>query len=199
MTPDFSKDSNGLLPAIIQDFQTGKVLMLGYMNEESLAKTKELNKVTFYSRSKNRLWTKGEESGHFLEVIDIKIDCDNDAFLIKVKPVGAVCHTGNDTCWFEKNKDEFSFLHYLEHLINDRKQHPLEGSYTNSLFEKGINKIAQKVGEEAVELVIEAKDDNKELFLSEAADLMYHFLVLLTAKGFKLEEVVNVLRTRHSK
>lgn len=199
MTPDFSKDSNGLLPAIIQDFQTGKVLMLGYMNEESLAKTKELNKVTFYSRSKNRLWTKGEESGHFLEVIDIKIDCDNDAFLIKVKPVGAVCHTGNDTCWFEKNKDEFSFLHYLEHLINDRKQHPLEGSYTNSLFEKGINKIAQKVGEEAVEVVIEAKDNNDLLFKNESADLLFHLLVLFAEKNISLNDVLNVLKERHQK
>ena len=154
MTPDFSKDTNGLLPAIIQDFQTGKVLMLGYMNEESLAKTKEINKVTFYSRSKNRLWTKGEESGNFLEVVDIKIDCDNDAFLIKVKPVGPVCHTGNDTCWYEKNKDEFSFLHFLETIIQDRKLRPKENSYTNLLFNKGLNKIAQKVGEEAVEVIV---------------------------------------------
>ena len=199
MTPDFSKDSNGLLPAIIQDFQTGKVLMLGYMNEESLAKTKELNKVTFYSRSKNRLWTKGEESGHFLEVIDIKIDCDNDAFLIKVKPVGAVCHTGNDTCWFEKNKDEFSFLHELENVINERKNNPKEGSYTNSLFEKGINKIAQKVGEEAVEVVIEAKDNNDLLFKNESADLLFHLLVLFAEKNISLNDVLNVLKERHQK
>jgi len=199
MTPDFSKDSSGLLPAIIQDFQTGKVLMLGYMNEESLAKTKELNKVTFYSRSKNRLWTKGEESGHFLEVIDIKIDCDNDAFLIKVKPVGAVCHTGNDTCWFEKNKDEFSFLHELENVINERKNNPKEGSYTNSLFEKGINKIAQKVGEEAVEVVIEAKDNNDLLFKNESADLLFHLLVLFAEKNISLNDVLNVLKERHQK
>jgi phosphoribosyl-ATP pyrophosphohydrolase/phosphoribosyl-AMP cyclohydrolase len=199
MTPDFSKDSNGLLPAIIQDFQTGKVLMLGYMNEESLAKTKELNKVTFYSRSKNRLWTKGEESGHFLEVIDIKIDCDNDAFLIKVKPVGAVCHTGNDTCWFEKNKDEFSFLHELENVIKERKNNPKEGSYTNSLFEKGINKIAQKVGEEAVEVVIEAKDNNDLLFKNESADLLFHLLVLFAEKNISLNDVLNVLKERHQK
>ena len=197
MTPDFSKDTNDLLPAIIQDFQTGKVLMLGYMNEESLAKTKEINKVTFYSRSKNRLWTKGEESGNFLEVVDIKIDCDNDAFLIKVKPVGPVCHTGNDTCWYEKNKDEFSFLHFLETIIQDRKLRPKENSYTNLLFNKGLNKIAQKVGEEAVEVVIEAKDNNDELFKGEAADLLFHLLVLFAEKNISLNQVLSVLRERH--
>ena len=197
MTPDFNKDTNGLLPAIVQDAQTGKVLMLGYMNEESLAKTKELNKVTFFSRSKNRLWTKGEESGNFLEVVDIKLDCDNDAFLIKAKPVGPVCHTGNDTCWFEKNKDEFSFLHYLENIIQDRKQHPKENSYTNLLFNKGLNKIAQKVGEEAVEVVIEAKDNNDELFKGEAADLLFHLLVLFAEKNISLNEVLAVLKERH--
>lgn len=197
MTPDFSKDTNGLLPAIIQDFQTGKVLMLGYMNEESLAKTKEINKVTFYSRSKNRLWTKGEESGNFLEVVDIKIDCDNDAFLIKVKPVGPVCHTGNDTCWYEKNKDEFSFLHFLETIIQDRKLRPKENSYTNLLFNKGLNKIAQKVGEEAVEVVIEAKDNNDELFKNESADLLFHLLVLFAEKNISLNQVLAVLRERH--
>ncbi|HNY55979.1 MAG TPA: bifunctional phosphoribosyl-AMP cyclohydrolase/phosphoribosyl-ATP diphosphatase HisIE [Chitinophagales bacterium] len=197
MTPDFSKDTNGLLPAIVQDAQTGKVLMLGYMNEESLAKTKELNKVTFFSRSKNRLWTKGEESGNFLEVIDIKLDCDNDAFLIKAKPFGPVCHTGNDTCWFEKNKDEFSFLHYLENIIQDRKQHPKDNSYTNLLFNKGLNKIAQKVGEEAVEVVIEAKDNNDELFKGEAADLLFHLLVLFAEKNISLNEVLAVLKERH--
>ena len=197
MTPDFSKDTNGLLPAIVQDAQTGKVLMLGYMNEESLAKTKELNKVTFFSRSKNRLWTKGEESGNFLEVVDIKLDCDNDAFLIKAKPVGPVCHTGNDTCWFEKNKDEFSFLHYLENIIQDRKQHPKDNSYTNLLFNKGLNKIAQKVGEEAVEVVIEAKDNNDELFKGEAADLLFHLLVLFAEKNISLNEVLSVLKERH--
>ena len=197
MIPDFSKDTNGLLPAIVQDAQTGKVLMLGYMNEESLAKTKELNKVTFFSRSKNRLWTKGEESGNFLEVVDIKLDCDNDAFLIKAKPVGPVCHTGNDTCWFEKNKDEFSFLHYLENIIQDRKQHPKDNSYTNLLFNKGLNKIAQKVGEEAVEIVIEAKDNNDELFKGEAADLLFHLLVLFAEKNISLNEVLAVLKERH--
>jgi len=197
MTPDFSKDTNGLLPAIIQDFQTGKVLMLGYMNEESFAKTKELNKVTFFSRSKNRLWTKGEESGNFLEVIDIKIDCDNDTFLIKVKPVGAVCHTGNDTCWNEQNNNTFSFLHVLENVITDRKINPKEGSYTNLLFNKGINKIAQKVGEEAVEVVIEAKDNNDELFRNESADLLFHLLVLFAEKNIALNDVLSVLKERH--
>ena len=197
MTPDFTKDLNGLLPAIIQDFDTGKVLMLGFMNDESFAKTKETNKVTFFSRSKNRLWTKGEESGNFLEVIDIKLDCDNDTFLIKVKPVGAVCHTGNDTCWYEKNKDDFSFLHQLEKVILDRKQNPKEGSYTNSLFEKGLNKIAQKVGEEAVEVVIEAKDKNDDLFKNESADLLFHLLVLFAEKNISLNEVIDVLKKRH--
>ena len=179
MVPDFSKNSDGLIPVIIQDNQTGKVLMLGYMNEESFAKTKATNKVTFYSRSKNRLWTKGEESGNFLDVVDIKLDCDRDTFLIKVNPVGAVCHTGSDTCWNEKNEMEFSFLHDLEKVILDRKQNPKEGSYTNILFNKGINKIAQKVGEEAVEVVIEAKDNNIDLFKNETADLLFHLMVLL--------------------
>ena len=167
------------------------------MNGENFAKTKEINKVTFYSRSKNRLWTKGEESGNFLEVIDIKIDCDSDAFLIKVKPVGPVCHTGNDTCWYEKNKDEFSFLHYLETIIQDRKLHPKENSYTNHLFNKGLNKIAQKVGEEAVEVVIEAKDNNDELFKNESADLLFHLLVLFAEKNISLNQVLSVLRERH--
>ena len=197
MTPDFTKDLNGLLPAIIQDFDTGKVLMLGFMNDESFAKTKETNKVTFFSRSKNRLWTKGEESGNFLEVIDIKLDCDNDTFLIKAKPVGAVCHTGNDTCWYEKNKDDFSFLHQLEKVILDRKQNPKEGSYTNSLFEKGLNKIAHKVGEEAVETVIEATNGTDEGFIYEASDLLYHLIVLLTSKGYRIQDLVNELKKRH--
>lgn len=197
MTPDFTKDANGLLPAIIQDSLTGKVLMLGYMNAESWEQTKATNKVTFFSRSKNRLWTKGEESGNFLEVVDIKLDCDNDAFLIKAKPVGPVCHTGNDTCWYEKNKDEFSFLHYLESIILDRKQHPKDNSYTNLLFNKGLNKIAQKVGEEAVEVVIEAKDNNDELFKGEAADLLFHLLVLLAEKNIPLNDVLAVLKQRH--
>ncbi|HUM51419.1 MAG TPA: bifunctional phosphoribosyl-AMP cyclohydrolase/phosphoribosyl-ATP diphosphatase HisIE [Chitinophagales bacterium] len=197
MKPDFSKDTNGLLPAIIQDFQTGKVLMLGFINEESLAKTNEINKVTFFSRSKNRLWTKGEESGNFLEVVDIKLDCDNDTFLIKVKPVGAVCHTGNDTCWNEKNEDNFSFLHDLEKIILDRKINPTESSYTSLLFKKGLNKIAQKVGEEAVEVVIEAKDNNDDLFKNESADLLFHLLVLFAEKNISLNEVIDVLKKRH--
>ncbi|HQD13147.1 MAG TPA: bifunctional phosphoribosyl-AMP cyclohydrolase/phosphoribosyl-ATP diphosphatase HisIE [Chitinophagales bacterium] len=197
MQADFNKDPNGLLPAIIQDARTGKVLMLGYMNEESLAITTASKKVTFFSRSKNRLWTKGEESGNFLVVSDIKLDCDNDAILIKAHPQGPTCHTGNDTCWYEKNKDEFSFLHYLEAVILDRKQHPKENSYTNLLFNKGLNKIAQKVGEEAVEVVIEAKDNNDELFKGEAADLLFHFLVLLAEKNISLNEVLEVLKKRH--
>lgn len=197
MIPDFKKDANGLLPAIIQDVQTGKILMLGFMNEESLAKTKEIGKVTFFSRSKNRLWTKGEESGSFLEVVDIKLDCDNDTFLIKAKPNGAVCHTGNDTCWSEKNTEDFSFLYDLEKIILDRKQNPKEDSYTNSLFEKGLNKIAQKVGEEAVEVVIEAKDKNDELFKNESADLLFHLLVLFAEKNISLNEVIDVLKKRH--
>jgi phosphoribosyl-ATP pyrophosphohydrolase/phosphoribosyl-AMP cyclohydrolase len=166
MQPDFSKQ-NGLIPAIVQDAQTGKVLMLAYMNEESLAETKASGKVTFFSRSKNRLWTKGEDSGNFLELVSIDTDCDGDTFLIKVKPVGPVCHTGSDTCWNENNDEGYSFLHQLEKVIQDRKANPKEGSYTNSLFDKGLNKIAQKVGEEATELVIEAKDNNKDLFLNE--------------------------------
>lgn len=197
MTPDFSKDINGLLPAIIQDAQTGNVLMLGYMNNESFAKTKETKKVTFFSRSKNRLWTKGEESGNFLDVVDIKLDCDNDTFLIKVNPVGAVCHTGSDTCWNEKNETVFSFLHTLENIIADRKLHPKEGSYTNILFNKGINKIAQKVGEEAVEVVIEAKDNNDDLFKNETADLLFHLMVLLREKNISFNEILDVLKHRH--
>ena len=197
MIPDFKKDINGLLPAIIQDVRTGKVLMLGYMNEESWAKTQETKKVTFYSRSKNRIWTKGEESGNFLEMVEAKLDCDNDTFLLKVKPLGPVCHTGNDTCWNEKNIDTFSFLHYLEAIIQDRKVHPKDNSYTNLLFNKGINKIAQKVGEEAVEVVIEAKDNNDHLFKGEAADLLFHLLVLMVEKNIPLNDVLSVLKGRH--
>lgn len=196
MQPDFDKQG-GLIPAIVQDARTGKVLMLGYMNEESLNKTRETGKVTFFSRSKNRLWTKGEESGNFLELVDIQNDCDNDTFLVKAKPHGPTCHTGADTCWSEPNDETYSFLHYLERVIQDRKANPKAGSYTNSLFDKGINKIAQKVGEEATELVIEAKDDNKELFLGESADLLFHFLILLTEKGYTLNDVLDVLKKRH--
>jgi phosphoribosyl-ATP pyrophosphohydrolase/phosphoribosyl-AMP cyclohydrolase len=197
---DFKKYSDGLVPAIIQDANTNKVLMLGFMNEEALAKTEELQKVTFFSRSKNRLWTKGEESGNYLLVKEIKVDCDNDTLLIKVNPVGPVCHTGADTCWDENNINE-NFLQQLEQIITDRKNNPSDNSYTSSLFEKGINKIAQKVGEEAVELVIEAMGtpSGDGGFKNEAADLLFHYLILLHAKGFTLNDIVDVLKTRHSK
>ena len=198
MKVDFSKYSDGLVPAIIQDDATSKVLMLGFMNEAALAKTKELNKVTFFSRSKNRLWTKGEESGNFLLLKSISADCDDDSLLIKVDPVGPVCHTGADTCWGEKNINS-NFLFELEKIIVDRKNNPSEKSYTSSLFEKGINKIAQKVGEEAVELVIEAKDNDANLFKNEAADLLFHYLILLQAKGHSLGEIQDVLISRHQK
>lgn len=195
MKPDFSKNADALLPVIIQDQYSNKVLMLGFMNEEAWNKTNIEKKVTFYSRSKNRLWTKGETSGNYLFVKEILTDCDNDTVLIKVYPAGPVCHTGNDTCFNEINT---SFtLQKLEEIINERKINPSENSYTSSLFGKGINKIAQKVGEEAVELVIESKDDDKEKFLGEAADLLFHYLVLLQAKGFTLKDVENVLASRH--
>jgi len=198
MKIDFDKYSDGLVPAIIQDANTNKVLMLGFMNEAALNKTNEIKKVTFFSRNKNRLWTKGEESGNFLLLEDIKVDCDNDTLLIKANPVGPVCHTGADTCWDEKNSND-NFLLELETIITGRKNNPSEKSYTSSLFAKGINKIAQKVGEEAVELVIEAKDDNAELFKNEAADLLFHYLILLQAKGYKLNDIIDVLKERHSK
>ena len=198
MKIDFTKYADGLVPAIIQDDNTGKVLMLGFMNEAAVAKTQELQKVTFFSRSKNRLWTKGEESGNYLLLKDIKADCDNDTLLVKVIPQGPTCHTGADTCWNEVNKSD-NFLLALEQIIVDRKNNPSEKSYTSSLFEKGINKIAQKVGEEAVELVIEAKDDNAALFLGEAADLLFHYMVLLQAKGFSLNDIIAVLKERHKK
>lgn len=193
---DFEK-VNGLMPCVIQDEMTQKVLMLGYMNKEALEKTQTENRVTFFSRTKNRLWTKGETSGNFLKVKSITSDCDNDTLLIKVDPVGKVCHTGSDTCFDEKNEGD-AFLFHLEKVIQDRKNNPSEKSYTSELFQKGINKIAQKVGEEAVEIVIEAKDENDDLFLGEAADLMYHYLVLLAAKNKDLEDVINVLRSRHT-
>ena len=195
---DFTKYADGLMPAIIQDDATGKVLMLGFMNDAAVAKTQELQKVTFFSRSKNRLWTKGEESGNFLLLKDIKADCDNDTLLIKATPQGPTCHTGADTCWNEKNESD-NFLLQLEQIISDRKNNPSDASYTSSLFAKGINKIAQKVGEEAVEIVIEAKDDNKELFLGEAADLLFHYLVLLEQRGIDFDEIIDVLRERHGK
>jgi phosphoribosyl-ATP pyrophosphohydrolase/phosphoribosyl-AMP cyclohydrolase len=191
------KSAHGLIPAIIQDSETKNVLMLGYMNEESLQKTIETQKVTFFSRSKQRLWTKGEESGNFLELVDIKNDCDGDTLLIQAKPVGPTCHTGADTCWQEENKENYGFISSLEKTIATRRENAdSEKSYVASLFEKGINKIAQKVGEEAVEVVIEAKDDNADLFLSESADLLFHYLILLQAKGFQLNDVVDVLKKR---
>lgn len=195
MKPDFSKYDDGLVPAIVQDAISNKVLMLGFMNEDAFAQTKTVGKVTFFSRSKQRLWTKGETSNNFLLVKEIISDCDNDTLLIKATPTGPVCHTGNDTC-FNENNSSFS-LEKLESVITDKKNNPSSSSYTSSLFLKGINKIAQKVGEEAVELVIESKDENKEKFLSEAADLLYHYLVLLQAKNYKLEDVVNMLAARH--
>ena len=191
------KSSHGLIPAIIQDAETKNVLMLGYMNEESLQKTIETKKITFFSRSKQRLWTKGEESGNFLNLVDIKNDCDGDTLLIQAKPVGPTCHTGADTCWQEENKKNYGFISELENTIRIRRENAdSEKSYVASLFEKGINKIAQKVGEEAVEVVIEAKDDNDDLFLSESADLLFHYLILLQAKGFQLNDVVDVLKKR---
>lgn len=195
MKPDFSKHTDGLVPAIIQDVNTQKVLMLGFMNEEALLKSRSEGKVTFYSRSKKRLWTKGETSGNFLFVKEITPDCDNDTLLIKVNPAGPVCHTGADTC-FNENNTGFT-LEKLERIIEDRKNNPSESSYTSSLFAKGINKIAQKVGEEAVELVIESKDANRELFLDEAADLLFHYLILLQARGGSLKDVTRVLAERH--
>jgi phosphoribosyl-ATP pyrophosphohydrolase/phosphoribosyl-AMP cyclohydrolase len=193
---DFAK-MNGLVPAVVQDSATGKMLMLAFMNEEAYKKTLETKLVTFYSRTKQRLWTKGEESGNFLDLVSIAEDCDHDTLLVKVKPRGAVCHTGADTCFGEKNTSGVLFLEYLENLIQTRKKEMPEGSYTTKLFQKGVNKIAQKVGEEAVELVIEAKDNNEELFLGEAADLMFHYLVLLAQKGYTLGDVVRVLEGRH--
>ena len=186
---------NGLIPCVVQDENTDKVLMLGFMNAEALAKTKEEKRITFFSRSKQRLWTKGETSGNYLELVSILPDCDNDTLLIKAKPKGPVCHTGAETCFQEKNKK--NGLGFLEAVIDERKKNPKPGSYTNRLFDSGINKVAQKVGEEAVELVIEAKDDDREKFLNEAADLMYHYLVLLSAKGVTLNDVTKVLRGRH--
>jgi len=196
MTIKFDEQS-GLVPAIIQDAQTKNVLMLGYMNQESYDKTVESKMVTFFSRSKGRLWTKGEESGNFLKLVSIKNDCDNDSLLITVIPQGPTCHKGTDTCWAETNDSQFGFLTTLESVIKSRKDNPSDDSYVASLFKKGMNKIAQKVGEEAVEVVIEAKDDNEELFLDESADLLFHYLILLQAKGYTLSDVEKVLKKRH--
>jgi phosphoribosyl-AMP cyclohydrolase / phosphoribosyl-ATP pyrophosphohydrolase len=195
MKVDFEKYADGLVPTIVQDFQTKKVLMLGFMNAESLQKTQETQRVTFFSRSRQKLWTKGETSGKFLHVKEILVDCDNDTILVKVIPSGVVCHTGSETCFDEKNETD-NYLFELEKVIQLRKIEPSETSYTSKLFAKGINKIAQKVGEEAVELIIEAKDDNDELFKNEAADLLYHLLILLQAKGLGLQDVLDVLKQR---
>ncbi len=196
MTLNFEK-SGGLIPAIIQDEETNKVLMLGFMNAEALTKTQETGKVTFYSRSKQRLWTKGEESGNFLNVVSIYNDCDNDTLLIKANPVGPVCHTGSDTCFNEKNEENILFLKTLQNIIEQRRQEMPEGSYTTSLFNRGIGRIAQKVGEEAVETVIEAMTGNDERLLYEASDLIYHLLVLLTYKGYRIEDLAVELKKRH--
>ncbi|MEO8234554.1 MAG: bifunctional phosphoribosyl-AMP cyclohydrolase/phosphoribosyl-ATP diphosphatase HisIE [Flavobacterium sp.] len=197
MKPNFQKNTDGLIPAIIQDTISKTVLMLGYMNEEAYNKTLETKLVTFFSRSKNRLWTKGEESGNFLNLVDVKLDCDNDTFLVQVNPEGNTCHTGSYNCWQESKNENFNFLLKLENTISERKETAnSDTSYVASLFQKGINKIAQKVGEEAIEMVIEAKDNNDVLFLSESADLLFHYLILLQAKGFKLQDIVNILESR---
>ncbi|HSI68642.1 MAG TPA: bifunctional phosphoribosyl-AMP cyclohydrolase/phosphoribosyl-ATP diphosphatase HisIE [Gillisia sp.] len=205
MIIDFNKNKDGLVPVIIQDASTKNVLMLGYMNDEAYQKTRETGKVTFYSRTKERLWTKGEESGNFLELVNIKNDCDNDTLLVTVNPNGPTCHKGTDTCWGDKNEGNPGFLSRLEDIIANRKEESGKApedreekkSYVVSLFDEGINKIAQKVGEEAIETVIEAKDDNDELFLNESADLLFHYLILLQAKGFKLQDITRVLEKRH--
>ncbi|MBW1296095.1 bifunctional phosphoribosyl-AMP cyclohydrolase/phosphoribosyl-ATP diphosphatase HisIE [Aquimarina litoralis] len=197
MEINFNKNNDGLVPAIIQDVSTKNVLMLGFMNEEAYQKTVETKKVTFFSRTKQRLWTKGEESGNFLNLVDIKNDCDEDTLLVTVKPVGPTCHKGDDTCWAQDNIQTFGFLTDLENTIQNRKENQENStSYVASLFRKGINKVAQKVGEEAVEVVIEAKDNNDKLFLDESADLLFHYLILLQAKGYKLADVVEVLKSR---
>ena len=195
---DFSKSPNSIIPVVIQDASTNVVLMVGYMNQEALLETIESKLVTFYSRSKQRLWVKGETSKNFLHFVDMKTDCDFDTLLIKAKPDGPVCHTGAETCFNEDNASD-DFLKTLEKIILGRKKYPVSGSYTSTLFKKGLNSIAQKVGEEAVELVIEAKDNHKKLFLNEAADLMFHYLVLLREKNVELDEVLNILKERHQK
>ena len=196
MKLDFDK-VGGLIPAIIQDDYTSKVLMLGYMNEEALAKTQETGKVTFFSRTKQRLWTKGEESGNFLNVVSIKKDCDNDTLLIKVNPVGPVCHTGTDTCFDEKNREDIMFFKYLQNFIGRRYKEMPEGSYTTSLFNSGVNRMAQKVGEEAIESVIEACNGTNEQLVYESADMIYHLIVLLTSKGLSIEDLARELQKRH--
>ena len=197
MNLDFNKNKDGLIPAIIQDNKTSKVLMLGYLNKESLSLTLSSETVYFYSRTKQRIWKKGEESGNELKLVSIKEDCDNDTVLIKVNPLGPVCHTGEDTCFNEENQS-IDFINEIESVIEDRKNNPIDSSYVSSLFKKGTNKIVQKVGEEAIELVIESKDDdNERLFLNEGADLLFHYLILLQEKGYKLNDVLNVLKLRN--
>lgn len=198
MNLDFDK-VGGLIPAIIQDNETNKVLMLGYMNQEALDKTKELGKVTFYSRTKQRLWTKGEESGNFLKVISIQEDCDQDTLLIKVNPVGPVCHTGADTCFNEENREDIMFFKHLQRFIEKRHQEMPEGSYTTSLFQSGVNRMAQKVGEEAIESVIEACNGTDDRLIYESADMLYHLIVLLTSKGLSIEDLSRELQKRHKK
>ena len=199
MQLNFDKSPDGLIPAVVQDNTTDKVLMLGYMNQEAFDKTQAEGMVTFFSRSKQRLWTKGETSGNYLLVVSITQDCDADTLLIKVNPVGPVCHTGADTCFNESNQGKAAWLNHLKQVIRNRKNNPSEASYTAKLFARGINKVAQKVGEEAVKLVIEAKDDNADLFKNEAADLLFHYLVLLEAKGVDFDEIISVLQERHAK
>ena len=205
MNINFNKNNDGLVPAIIQDATTKNVLMLGYMNEEAFKKTQDTKLVTFFSRTKNRLWTKGEESGNVLNLVDIKLDCDNDSLLVTVNQKGPTCHTGSDTCWNESNTESYGFLTQLENTIAERIEvskidpdlrQDDKKSYVVSLFDKGINKVAQKVGEEAIEVVIEAKDNNDDLFLNESADLLFHYLMLLQAKGFKLNDVISILQRR---
>ena len=198
MNIDFSKTEGGLVPAIVQDAITKNVLMLGYMNQEAVDKTLKTKKVTFYSRSKNRLWTKGEESGNFLNLVSMSVDCDQDTLLIKANPVGPTCHKGTDTCWGEDNNESYGFISELEAIITERVANKdTANSYVASLFSKGINKVAQKVGEEAVEVVIEAMDNNDQLFKEESADLLFHYLMLLQAKGYSLKDIVTVLKNRH--
>ena len=199
MKLDFEKYSDGLVPAIVQDSETGTVLMLGFMNQEAVEKTNQTGRVMFYSRSRQTLWTKGETSGNFLDLISITADCDNDTLLIKAKPAGPVCHTGASTCFGDTNQNSVDLLAELEAVIDERRRERPEDSYVAKLFEKGINKIAQKVGEEAVELVIEAKDDDPDKFRSEAADLLFHYLILLRAKGVSIRDVITVLETRRQK
>ena len=197
MNINFTKYADGLVPAIVQDTNTKTVLLLGFMNQAAVDATLAEGKVTFYSRSKNRLWTKGEESGNFLNYISMSLDCDQDSLLIQANPEGPVCHMGTDTCWGEDNNTSIAFLNKLEQIIADRKKADPSSSYVASLFAKGINKIAQKVGEEAVEMVIEAKDNNEQLFLDESADLLFHYMILLQSKGYALADVAKVLAQRH--